>query len=585
MELSAAFQPEPAEYPNDLASPRPVSRQLPKVRWVLPMLVLACLVPRAMMALRIPSICPDGVLYINIARNIEAGQLRAAFQEMSLNIYPVILLALHRVGLDWETAATLWGIAMSCLVVLPLWGWVRRQFDDRVALVACLLYAIHPKFVEWSPEAMRDQTFWLLFMLAIYWLWRAETEVRIGWFTAAGAAICLATVTRIEGLFLLVPWALWTFWRWRALGGEKIANCKLQIANCKMSDTKTLATSHWPLATSSFIPHPSCRNKLLLGATLCVVLFPLIVALVNVVWLCGHSGWTTLRLNVLGRAHLWLQSMLGGTTVIAGDGIDASFGVGPMIWVFVPTVIKGLGIVFSILMLVGIVSRWRLWMRRDHQALFITSMVLLVAIWVQLWFDKTICPRYSLPIVLMGSPLAALGFLGAAARLRHLCETRWPRIRPASAASGLFAVLTAVCIVDAMTCSSHYFAARRLAKDLGHCLGRAYEAPPRVVGPRDLTPIVSYYARSGPYATLGFDVNDQGILDIVSNIQADVVLLRPWKRLSSGRCESLAERMKPWGLEHIGHGLPTCPTCKLQVLAKNFPLDLARKPTAPCSEH
>ena len=89
--------------------------------------------------------------------------------------------------MDWELAAAVWGVTISSLVVLPLWGWARRQFDDRVALVACLLYAVHPKMIEWSPEAMRDPTFWFLFMLAIYWLWRAITEVRYRLFSGGRA--------------------------------------------------------------------------------------------------------------------------------------------------------------------------------------------------------------------------------------------------------------------------------------------------------------------------------------------------------------------------------------------------------------
>ena len=144
--------------------------------------MLLCLVPRVVMALRIPSVCPDGVVYINAAQAIEAGNLRQGLTDMSLNIYPLILLALHRAGLDWELAAAVWGVAISSLVVLPLWGWARRQFDDAVALVACLLYAVHPKMIEWSPEVMRDPTFWFLFMLAIYWLWQAITRVSYGYF-------------------------------------------------------------------------------------------------------------------------------------------------------------------------------------------------------------------------------------------------------------------------------------------------------------------------------------------------------------------------------------------------------------------
>ena len=45
---------------------------------------------------------------------------------------------------------------MSSLTVLPLFGWTRRQFDDRLATIACLLYAVHPKLIEWSPELVRD---------------------------------------------------------------------------------------------------------------------------------------------------------------------------------------------------------------------------------------------------------------------------------------------------------------------------------------------------------------------------------------------------------------------------------------------
>ena len=69
------FETAPADYPNHLAERQPERLRLPSARWLLPLLVLLCLVPRVVMALRIPGICPDGVLYIEIARNLEAGQL------------------------------------------------------------------------------------------------------------------------------------------------------------------------------------------------------------------------------------------------------------------------------------------------------------------------------------------------------------------------------------------------------------------------------------------------------------------------------------------------------------------------------
>ena len=302
---------------------------------------------------------------------------------MALNIYPLILTGLHRLGLDWELAAGLWGVTVSSLVVLPLWGWVRRQFDDRVALVACLLYAVNPKFIEWSPEVMRDPTFWLLFMLAIYWLWRAVTEVRYGYFIAAGTAIMLASLTRIEGLFLLIPLTLWTFWRFVALRTD--------------------------------------RKKLLLGAVLCVVVFPALLAAVNIGWVCGHSGWAALRLSPLARVEPWLASILGHAPAdVDAEGLEKPLGFGRMIWIFIPTMTRGLSPVFALLMFGGIWGWRRVWARRDHQPLFYTAVVIMCGIWVQLWYDRNICPRYALPIVLMASPFAALGLLGLIARLLRI---------------------------------------------------------------------------------------------------------------------------------------------------------------------
>ncbi len=167
--------------------------------------MLACLIPRVLLAMRLSSICPDGVLYIGLAKALNEGRLHQAFEIMNLNIYPVVLMFLNRLGLSWEMGGMIWGILISCLVVLPLFGWVRRQFDDTVALTACLLYAVQPVFIQWSPEIIRDPTFWLFFTLSLYLLWRAVIEVRIGLSLAAGLAVTLAILTRFEGLIALDP--------------------------------------------------------------------------------------------------------------------------------------------------------------------------------------------------------------------------------------------------------------------------------------------------------------------------------------------------------------------------------------------
>ena len=581
MAFLVPFQPAPADYPNLLATPQPQRLNLPPAPWLLVGLVLLCLAPRVGMALRIPSVCPDGVLYIQAAKALEAGDFREAFREMSLNIYPAILMLLHRTGLDWEFGAALWGVVISSLVVLPLWGWARRQFDDRVALAACLLYAVQPKFIEWSPEVMRDQTFWFLFMLSIYWLWRAVVEVHLGYFIAAGAGVTLASLTRTEGLFLLIPFALWVFWRLPAL----------QIG----------------------------RGKLLLGAMLCVVVFPVLLALVNLVWLYGHTGWTSLRLAPLARVEPWLHSLLGrgAATADSGDTLDAAVPLtfGRMLWVFFPTATRGLSPVFALLMFGGLWGWRRVWARRDHQPLFYTTLLILCGIWVQLWYDKNICPRYMLPVVLMASPFAALGLLALIARLLRIAD--WlgrnknsPRPptnlrsvpgegqgvsrnknspRPLGEGQGVraraivLAALAAVLVAglaDAMTGNAKYFETRRMASDVGRWVRRELPAPLMLVGPVGITPIANYYACNGPCQFFRWEADDDAILSMVRQSKADVVLLRPTKQLTPQRCDALVEQFRPDGLAPVARSaLP--PTCgDMRVLLRNSQSPhLARTPS------
>jgi 4-amino-4-deoxy-L-arabinose transferase-like glycosyltransferase len=535
MGLLVPFRPAANEFTNHLAAPRPERLRLPSAHWLLLLLVLACLIPRAAMALRIPSVCPDGVLYVRIANAMETGDWHSGFKGMSLNTYPVILMLLHRTGLDWQVAASLWGVTVSCLVILPLWGWVRRQFDDRVALIACLLYIIHPKFIEWSPEVMRDPTFWLFFMLAIYWLWRAVTEVRFGFFIAGGAAFMLASLTRIEGLFLLIPLTLWTFWRFRALETD--------------------------------------RKRLLLGVVLSVVAIPSLLVLANIGWMFGHSGWAALQQSPLARVQPWLASLVGHASARTHPGVpETPLTFGRMLWVFFPTMTRGLSPVFALLMFGGLFGWRRVWARRDHQPLFYVTLIIVCGIWIQLWYDHNICPRYALPIVLMASPYAALGLLWLVDRTLRTAEWLRCGVHVRRAAVAVIATtIVGISLADAMTSNSKYFDTRQMAADIGSWIRSTYPTKPAIVGPVGITPIASFYADGSPYQMFRFEAGDAAILEMVEQSCASVVLLQPAKQLTDDRCSALVTRLKDDGLEPVDRGdLP--PSCSgLSVLVRTRP--------------
>lgn len=193
-------------------------------------LFLLCLVPRLGVAARQDVICRDGVYYIELASALESGDWSRSFGSIGLNVYPAALATLHTYGLDFPTAGKLWGVLLASLAVLPLFGWVRRLFDDRVALTTALLYAAHPKLIEWSPELVRDPTFWFLWSASIYCLVRALLEVRVGWFLAAGVSTALAVHTRFEGWLLYLPWLAWGWHRLHHLLVERIAFARGLVA-------------------------------------------------------------------------------------------------------------------------------------------------------------------------------------------------------------------------------------------------------------------------------------------------------------------------------------------------------------------
>ena len=181
----------PAEsFPNRLSGPVGAAG-LPGAGRCWPRLVLFCLAMQLWTASRWHVIWPDTVDYLRVSQALDRGDPRPLADQFGLNLYPLVLVLLHRAGLDWLWAGQCWSMAMASLVVLPLLGWLRRQFDDRVALVGCLLYALHPKLMIHGPLIIRDPTFWFLLVLTLYLGWRAVLELKPWLFCAAGRGLGL----------------------------------------------------------------------------------------------------------------------------------------------------------------------------------------------------------------------------------------------------------------------------------------------------------------------------------------------------------------------------------------------------------
>ncbi len=467
------------DFPNGLlqAEAKPVAP-----RWgLMALLVLLCFVPRAWIACHWDLVWTDSVTYLHAADALDRGDLHAAFEETGLNVYPVILCGLRRLGMDWTTAGTWWSVLMATAAVLPLFGWVRRQFDDQVASAACLAYAFHGKLLAVSVLIIRDPTFWFLFNLTLYLLWRGVTEVRWRLFLGAGLALTLAVHTRSEGWLLAVPLLLWTAFRLPAVAGRR-----------------------WRLAG---------------GTALCLATVPLCLVLVNRTWLRDAPRWSPIR-----EAHVEiLRGWLGWEAVkpvdrpnpappfsppaeLAGDGqVSMALETDPM--GFSPgslssvaslrklgeTLVKAYTYVLGLLALLGIWRWWRVYLRRDHQTLLLMVLLLLAMIWVRNTQVRSDI-RYFFPMVLVSFPWIGLGFLKLSdwgARLVSWSRGVTPLRRSA-------AVIVLAAVVALSGASDTNLASARFMREhveLGKWICGRFGPGRTIVGNIHETRLVQYYSR------------------------------------------------------------------------------------------
>jgi hypothetical protein len=462
------------------------------------------------MAWKIGGICPDAVLYLRMAEALDHGDLPGALEGISFNPFPVVLMLLHRAGMPWEMAGAWWGVAISSCTVLPLWGWVRRQFDDRIALAACFLYAVHPGLIHWSPEILRDPTFWFLFTLSLYLLWRAVTELRVWLAVAAGGAMALAAMTRMEGALLLVPLGLWSLAR------------------------------GWG--------RPQLRWRLVLGGLLCVCVYPLLLGLVSDAWFRSQAPWQLVRTEPLELARDWVRPGNPAAPQLAAElrpGVESGpLPLARMIEQFVSAAVKGITPVFLLFSVVGMAAGGRLWRRLDRQALFVAALPLLAAIWIHLWWARETCPRYFFPMVILLSPCAAMGLDGLSRRLAASWRSRGWEYRAAAAVP---AILVAVIGLTVSLGSDCRF--RTATVELGRWANRELGPAPLTLGPDGVAQVVNYYAQ-GRCQSFPAREADGAVAARVQSLRPDLVLL-PADRKTPDGGPALLEQIERLGFVEV----------------------------------
>ena len=428
-----------ADYPLRTGRAEPLGRR--DVFWLVALLALT-LLPRALVAFQLGPVCDDGYFYLAVSEAYERGDFDTALWYLNINIYPVLIAGFDRLGANPIIAAKVWGVVVATLTILPLFAWLRRLLDRRVALAACGLYAIHPEFIEISPEPIRDATFWLLAAASLYLLWRAAAERKTWLFVAAGVAVAAAAHTRSEGWLLMLPAVGWPLVRWREARGD--------------------------------------RWRLSLGSATVFAMTPLFVLLFNVTVLRHHDKWELGKLEHFRLAARWVVGSAAGETppsalppaFIGGPGLAATKVASPELIAnvsqfaakatsaqtthrssastYLKSAVHALEPVPLILMLIGAIGWPHLLLRREHLVLSAICVSVLAGVWVRQVTLGEINGRYFLACFFPASGAAGLGTLWVLARLERTWNAFAQRRGAALATASVAAVIGVVHVAEAV---------------------------------------------------------------------------------------------------------------------------------------
>jgi hypothetical protein len=448
------------EFPNRLEAG--ISVQPPRrALGVLFALFLLSLIPRVWMAARLPAVCPDAVLYLTRAQALERGDWNTGLNHLRVNTLPLALVGLHQLGLEWEFAGKAWNVALSSLAVLPLFGWARRQFDDRIALMSCVLYAVHPSLIERSPEILREPGFWFFALLSLYLSWRAATEARLALFGAAGAAIILALLTRFEGIFLVIPLVWWT-------------TCRVLAGSCP-------------------------RRRLLIGLFVALFTFPILLALLGQLIFPTASVTSWIRFDPLARAGLWLESWTGADSAAAHEASSAvevenghASAFLHLLQTYLVTTGRGFDPIVALLLPASVIGWFSLWFRRDQVPILLAAGAILFGAWIHLWYAHEISSRYVLSVFLLLCPLCALGICWPAEKRQRLLPSVLAGSAGAQGALALL-VLAGLGILGWSDALGSSFDSRAAQAELGRRIAREFPDA-RFAGSPRISALVAYYA-------------------------------------------------------------------------------------------
>lgn len=154
-------------------------------------------------------ISPDGVQYVDLGRNLMAGNFREGLSTYWSPLYPLLVGFSSLFFRDPEFAGRFVSVVAGSLLLIPSYKLIRNWYGERVAFIGACLITLHPLLIYYSTVLLIESTYTLLFMCGVLAGWSALSGGRARSFLLAGATFGSCYLLKPEAalflLLLLIP--------------------------------------------------------------------------------------------------------------------------------------------------------------------------------------------------------------------------------------------------------------------------------------------------------------------------------------------------------------------------------------------
>src|SRR5262245_39871827 len=176
--------------------------------------VLASLLISAFLFWNTYCISPDGVDYVDAAKSLYAGDLKAALSSVYPPGYPALIALFHSFVRDWEWAGQLVSVLAGVFLLFPLYGLLNKIYGKPAAVVGCLLAAVNPFLARYAVHVRTESLFFFLAVFSLYIFHGGMERRKTADFFFGGVVAGFAFLVRPEalGFVIIVPGVVLFLW-------------------------------------------------------------------------------------------------------------------------------------------------------------------------------------------------------------------------------------------------------------------------------------------------------------------------------------------------------------------------------------